>query len=595
MRNLFFVAFLAITTISFAQNTEILWEMKHLGWKVNSRFHDSAPIISPDGKTLYFFVADHPKNRYGVDNSQDIWYCEKDEYGEWGEAIHMESPLNTQRYNQVMSVLTDGNTLLIRGSNGNSEGYSLTTRSNGKWSNPRPLRIPDYDKMNNGRFSGAFMTSDGMVMVLYFSETKDAKRSDLYVSFNQGSNSWTKPEKIGDPISTHLDEFGPFITADNKTMFFASNRGGGYGSSDIYRTERLDDTWLNWSEPVNIGPPVNTDEFDAYFSMDASGNDVFTTRALMTADGGSLDIIGLIPIPEITISGYVRNLKNNRPLEVELQYLAVKEDTGWIHTNKDGFYEIVLNKRSLYEFSSIKEGFDLMVDTVNLSGTKGDLNINKDFYLNPLMMELSGFVYNKKDNLPMSVELEIEKENMQTRNVWSDENGFYHTQIPSLGKYQFMGGKEGFMNLSDSLEVIEYDPYNGITKDLYLTPIEVGVTVRLNNIFFDFDKTTLRPESIPQLDRVVNFMLDNPTVKVEIGGHTDSKGSDEYNINLSQGRADAVVNYVINQGVDFSRIIAKGYGENLPVDTNSTDEGRQSNRRVEFKILEIDTSEAKVY
>ncbi len=595
MRNLFFVAFLAITTISFAQNTEILWEMKHLGWKVNSRFHDSAPIISPDGKTLYFFVADHPKNKYGVDNSQDIWYCEKDEYGEWGEAIHMESPLNSQRYNQVMSVLTDGNTLLIRGSNGNSEGYSLTTRSNGKWSNPRALRIPDYDKMNKGRFSGAFMTSDGMVMVIYFSETKDAKRSDLYVSFNQGSNSWTKPEKIGNPISTHLDEFGPFITADNKTMFFASNRGGGYGSSDIYRTERLDNTWLNWSEPVNIGPPVNTDEFDAYFSMDASGNDVFTTRALMTADGGSLDIIGLIPIPEITISGYVRNLKNNRPLEVELQYLAVKEDTGWIHTSKDGFYEIVLNKRSLYEFSSIKEGFDLMVDTVNLSGTKGDLNINKDFYLNPLMMELSGFVYNKKDNLPMSVELEIEKENMQTRKVWSDENGFYHTQIPSLGKYQFMAGKEGFMNLSDSLEVIEYDPYNGITKDLYMTPIEVGVTVRLNNIFFDFDKTTLRPESIPQLDRVVNFMLDNPMVKVEIGGHTDSKGSDDYNINLSQGRADAVVNYVIKQGVDFSRIIAKGYGESLPVDTNSTDEGRQSNRRVEFKILEIDTSEAKVY
>ena len=158
-----------------------------------------------------------------------------------------------------------------------------------------------------------------------------------------------------------------------------------------------------------------------------------------------------------------------------------------------------------------------------------------------------------------------------------------------------MANKEGFINLSDSLEVIEFDPYNGITKDLYMMPIEVGITVRLNNIFFDFDKTTLRPESIPQLDRVVKFMRDNPTVSVEIGGHTDSKGSDEYNINLSQGRAEAVVNYVIEQGVDYSRIIAKGYGESLPVDTNSTDEGRQSNRRVEFKILEIDTSEAKVY
>jgi outer membrane protein OmpA-like peptidoglycan-associated protein len=595
MRNLFFVAFLAITAISSAQDTEILWEMKHLGWKVNSRFHDSAPIISPDGKTLYFFVADHPQNKYGVDNSQDIWYCQKDAYGEWGKAIHMESPLNTQRYNQVMSVLADGNTLLIRGANGNSEGFSLTTRVNGKWSNPRSLRIPDYDKMNKGRFSGAFMTSDGKVMVLYFSETKEGKRSDLYVSFNQGSNSWSKPEKIGDPISTHLDEFGPFITADNKSMFFASNRGGGYGSSDIYRTERLDESWLKWSDPVNIGPPVNTDEFDAYFSMDASGNDVYTTRALMTADGGSLDIIGLIPIPEITVSGYVRNIRNNRPLEVELQYLAVKEDTGWIHTNKEGFYEVVLNKRSLYEFSSIKDGFDLMVDTLDLSGTKGDLNISKDFYLNPQSMELSGFVYNKKDHLPMSIEMTIEKENMKTKKVHSDENGFYHTQIPSIGKYQFMASKEGFINLSDSLEVIEFDPYNGIMKDLYMMPIEVGITVRLNNIFFDFDKTTLRPESIPQLDRVVKFMLDNSNVKVEIGGHTDSRGSDNYNINLSQGRADAVVDYVINQGIDFSRIIPKGYGENLPVDTNSTDEGRQSNRRVEFKILEIDTSEAKAY
>lgn len=589
------MAFLAMTTISLAQDTEILWEMKHLGWKVNSRFHDSAPIISPDGKTLYFFVADHPKNKFGVNNSQDIWYCEKDEYGEWGMAIHMESPLNTQRYNQVMSVLSDGNTLLIRGSNGNSEGLSITRRKNGKWSNPASLRIPEYERMNKGRFSGAFMTTDGMVLVLYFSETKDAKRSDLYVSFNQGGNAWSRPEKIGKPINTHLDEFGPFVTADNKTMFFASNRGGGYGSSDIYRTERLDDTWLNWSEPVNIGPPVNTDEFDAYFSMDASGTEIFTTRALMTADGGSLDIIGLIPIPEITVSGYVRNINNNRPLEVELQYLAVKEDTGWIHTNREGFYEVVLNKRSLYEFSSIKEGFDLMVDSLDLSGTKGDLNINKDFYMNPQSMELSGFVYNKKDHLPISIELTIEKPDMKSILVQSDENGFYHTQIPSTGEYQFMAGKEGFINLSDSLEVVEFDPYNGITKDLFMMPIEVGITVRLNNIFFDFDKTTLRPESIPQLDRVVKFMRDNPTVSVEIGGHTDSKGSDEYNINLSQGRAEAVVNYVIEQGVDFSRIIAKGYGESLPVDTNSTDEGRQSNRRVEFKILEIDTSEAKVY
>ena len=309
MKNLLFLIILFSSSISIAQDQELLWEMQRLGTKVNSRFHDSAPIISPDGKTLYFFVADHPENNNGTNYSQDIWYCEKDEYGEWGEAQHMGSPLNTHRYNQVMSVLTDGNTLLIRGANGNSEGFSLVRKVNGRWTTPIPLNVPDYERMNKGRFSGAFMTSDGMTMVLYFSEIKDANRSDLYVSFNQGGNSWSKPIKIGPPISTRLDEFGPFITADNKTMFFASNRGGGYGGSDIYRTERLDDSWMNWSKPVNIGPPVNTDGFDAYFSMDASGKDVYTTRAFMSADGGSLDIIGLIPIPHIRISGYIRNRK----------------------------------------------------------------------------------------------------------------------------------------------------------------------------------------------------------------------------------------------------------------------------------------------
>jgi outer membrane protein OmpA-like peptidoglycan-associated protein len=569
--------------------------MKHLGWKVNSRFHDSAPIISPDGKTLYFFVADHPENKYGVDNSQDIWYCEKDEFGEWGEAKHMDSPLNTNRYNQVMSVLSDGNTLLIRGSNVNSEGLSLTKRVNGKWATPIPLRIPDYERMNKGRFSGAFMTSDGLVLILYFSETKDAQRSDLYVSFNQGGNSWMKPVKIGIPISTPLDEFGPFITTDNKTMFFASNRSGGYGGADIYRTERLDDTWLNWSKPVNIGPPVNTDGFDAYFSMDSSGEDVFTTRAFMSADGGSLDIIGLIPIPEITISGFVRNKKNNLPIEVELQYVAIRKDTGWINTDRKGFYDVILHHRSVYEFSAFKEGYDLMLDTIDLSNTKGDIHIEKDFYMNPQIMELSGFVYNKKNNTPMAVEINIESDRSGNRIVESDENGYYHCQIPSTGKYYFRASREGFINLSDSLVVIRFDPYTGLNKDLYMMPIEVGVTVRLNNIFFDFDKTTLRPESIPELDRVVQFMIENPLVKVEIGGHTDSMGTDEYNINLSQGRADAVVNYVIEHGVGFDRIIAKGYGENMPVDTNSTDEGRQTNRRVEFKILEINTFQSDAY
>ncbi len=120
-----------------------------------------------------------------------------------------------------------------------------------------------------------------------------------------------------------------------------------------------------------------------------------------------------------------------------------------------------------------------------------------------------------------------------------------------------------------------------------MTPIEVGVTVRLKNIYFDFDKTTLKPESYVELDKVVDFLKQNSHVSIEISGHTDSKGSDEYNLNLSQGRSQAVVDYVASQGIDKNRLQAHGYGEAKPIDTNDTDEGRANNRRVEFTILKI--------
>ena len=124
-----------------------------------------------------------------------------------------------------------------------------------------------------------------------------------------------------------------------------------------------------------------------------------------------------------------------------------------------------------------------------------------------------------------------------------------------------------------------------VTKDLQLQPIEVGVTVRLKNIYFDFDKTTLKNESFTELNKVVDFLKSNPSVEIEISGHTDSKGSDDYNASLSQGRSEEVVNYIISQGIDSYRLTAHGYGEAKPIDTNDSEEGRANNRRVEFTVM----------
>jgi OOP family OmpA-OmpF porin len=124
-----------------------------------------------------------------------------------------------------------------------------------------------------------------------------------------------------------------------------------------------------------------------------------------------------------------------------------------------------------------------------------------------------------------------------------------------------------------------------IHKDLYLVPIEIGQIVRLNNVFFDFDKWDLRAESFVELDRVVKLLNENPTIEIEMSAHTDSRGSDEYNFKLSDNRAKSVMEYIISKGISPTRITSQGYGETKPVATNDTDDGRQLNRRVEFKIM----------
>jgi outer membrane protein OmpA-like peptidoglycan-associated protein len=165
-------------------------------------------------------------------------------------------------------------------------------------------------------------------------------------------------------------------------------------------------------------------------------------------------------------------------------------------------------------------------------------------------------------------------------------SGSYSQDIPSLGWYVFNATAEGYLNATDSVQVVDENTIPTV-KNIYMTEIEVGMTVRLKNIYFDFDKTTLQQESYVELNKVVDFLKQNSKVSVEISGHTDSKGSDEYNLNLSQGRSQSVVDYLISQGIDVSRLQAHGYGETKPIDTNETEEGRANNRRVEFTILKI--------
>ena len=263
MRFLFLILFSVILSAGFSQTFTPRYELIKIK-EVNSSYHDAAPIISPDGKKLYFFVANHPSNTYGTGGSQDIWMSKVDETGVWSAPEHLSSPFNQSRANQVFQVLPDGS-LLVRGGRSKDEvGFSIV-RAGGAWND---LKVKDFESMAVGRFYGATMSSDMKHMILYFSEQKNAVKSDLYVTHEQGG-AWSRPVKL--KFSNSTDEFAPFIAPDDKSLYFASDRldEGRQGGADIYRTARLDNTWNNWSKVVNIGRPLNTAAADDYFSMDA--------------------------------------------------------------------------------------------------------------------------------------------------------------------------------------------------------------------------------------------------------------------------------------------------------------------------------------
>lgn len=573
------VAFFAAQSQTFSPR----YELVKIGSQVNTFYHEAAPVVSPDGKDLYFFVANHPENTFGKDNSQDIWVTHKDDNGAWSPAKRLGPPLNQNRANQVFQVLPNGS-LLVRGKAKSEKGFSLVTPS-GSWTE---LRIKDFDSMNKGRFSGATISADGRHMVLYFSEIENSIRSDLYITHDLGDGQWSRPEKL--KISNNSDEFGPFIGPDNKTLYFASDRSapGKQGGADIYKSERLDDSWNNWSEPVNLGKPINTAAGDAYFTIDANGN-VYTSRANSRVDGGNLDIFMLIPKNiKVKIAGVVLNAKNNQSLAANVVVSLKDQKPITLKVPISGKFETRIPEIDQYVVSATAEGFLPKEETFSVPPLQGDTTLNIEILLTPVAKKLvlTGTVYNKKDNTPVSAKVVITRPPTRVAPVVLQTNasGQYEHDITAMGWYSLSGSAEGFLNAADSVEVVS-EEQTPIQKDLYLQPIEVGVTVRLKNIYFDFDKTTLKPESFTELNKVVDLLKQNPSVEIEIAGHTDSKGSDDYNRNLSQGRSQAVVDYIISQGIDNYRLTARGYGEAKPIDTNDTEEGRANNRRVEFTVV----------
>jgi len=491
-------------------------KIENLGENINSDLPELRPTVSADGNLLFFICENHPANtKYNsVPNSQDIWYSQRDTAtGKWSEAKHLKYPLNTAQYNAVYWISPDNNRILIRGAFGNGgayfgKGVSLSKReANGRWGIPEMLRIKNYEKYDHGLTSGATMAHDGKTLLLYMTPERGSPDNDLWVCFLEPDGTWTEPKSLGKTINLPGDEMTPYVAADGVTMYFSSNRPGGLGDNDIWMTKRLDKTWTKWSTPVNLGAPINTEGWDAFWTLDAAGEYAYLTSNKNTYGESDIVCVKLLerekPNPVILVSGNVYNAKTKEPLSASLIYETLPDGAeagNGLSSPTDGSFKIVLPYDKNYSIRASADKFFAISENLNLDS-----------------MIKAGFKV--------------------------------------------------------------------IHKDLYLVPIEIGQIVRLNNVFFDFDKSNLRPESFVELDRVVKLLKDNPAIEIEMSAHTDSYGSDEYNFKLSDSRARSCMEYILSKGIAPNRITSKGYGESQPVATNDTDEGRQLNRRVEFKIL----------
>jgi OmpA-OmpF porin, OOP family len=535
------------SALLFAQSSALFAQNKpeNIGSAINTEYSELNPVMSPDGRILYFGRKNHPQNKFGmagteqIAGSQDIWYSES-LMGAWTTARRMPESLNRDQYNTIYSVSPDGQTILVKGAyvNGQYEtrGFSIAKKSASGWEIPKKLEIPKYEKLSRGKNEYGYLSNDGKVLLMAFSEKKNSDEDDIYASFLEKDGSWSEPMNLGDDVNTDFTETTPFLAADGKTLYFSSNREGGKGSNDIWVCKRKDETWINWTEPTNIGEPINTDQYDAYYTISAAGDYAYFISS--NSSLGKKDIF---------------RLKLDQPKPVETPATTTSPMAG-----------SETKKTEPVKTEPTKSDPVVLVSGKVIDAKTGKVPVN------------SKIIY---EDLSSGKELGIATPDPIT--------GIYKIVLPYGKNYGITTKIEGYVGTSQNLDLSKMNgKYLEIEgKDMTVKPVEVGVKVEMNNIFFEFGKATLKPESYPELNRIAEFFKTNKKVISEISGHTDNVGSDEVNNKLSQERADVVRNYLLTQGVPAERITAKGYGKTRPKVDNNTPENQAINRRVEFEIL----------
>ena len=507
----------------------------NLGPAVNSKYDDYNPVFGPGDSTLYF-TSRRPferARRNEVDNkfNEDIYRSELEE-GEYGQAERMDKPFNNSHNNSLVGISADGNQLfLYRGDlKGGDIQVSRYNQEKQKWGKPRG--IPSRLSSKEGETS-AFLSADGKTLY-YISRNSDLTQGgkDILVSRMDEKGRWGHPVNLSRLINTPYDEEGIFITPDGGTLYFASQGHNSMGGFDIFRSRMQDDG--SWSSPQNLGYPVNTPDDELFYITDKTGRYGYYSTI---REGG----MGAKDLYKVIYLGAEKELI----FRTEDQLVAGPGD------RKTGF--LIPPRLAQVDTSYVVTG--KVLDTI--SGRV------------PLVAKLS------------FMDASTGREEAFTL---SDTAGNFTARLPEAKVYGVEINAAGYLYYLDVLDLSRASNLDKTVLNFYLRPVEVGAKVVLENIYFETGKAVLRPESTDALDQVFRFLENNPSVRLEISGHTDNTGSLRINQRLSRERARAVVDWLVARGIQADRLVYEGYADTQPVAPNDTAEGREMNRRVEFKV-----------
>jgi outer membrane protein OmpA-like peptidoglycan-associated protein len=508
----------------------------NLGPNINGPYNDYSPVISADEDMLMFTSRRNNTTGGAIDLNYDEYF--EDVFrsysfnNTWSTPMNMGPPVNTNGHDATLNLSADGQKLLVYIDDKGFGNIYESTLNGENWTKPE-----NFPKQINSKYheSSACYSYDGEILYFVSDRENGFGGSDIYYCKKDDKGQWGDAINISTPINTKYDEESVFMMPDGKTMYFSSKGHETMGGFDIFKSV-LDSTG-KWSQPMNMGYPVNSSDDDVSFVLSADGKHGYYA-ALKKEGYGNRDIY------LITFLG------------IEKTLIMSSEDI-----------LIASLAAPISQTVTISETVELKSTAVTL---------------------LKGVVIDENTKQPIEAVVSItdNSTSQEIANFKSNsKTGKYLVTLPSGKNYGIAVKNDNYLFHSENFDIPFTSNYQEIAKDVTLKSIAVGSKIVLKNVFYDFDKATLRSESQTELNLLVKLLNDIPKMTIELSSHTDNKGSEKYNLDLSDKRSKAVVEYLVSKGIDKKRVQAKGYGFSDPLAPNDTEAGRQMNRRTEFKIL----------